>query len=632
MKPFFVVFVLFSLTNVVTAFFLPNKIGSYTNHKYHNNFLIKDSRLNMKNNLKNIDDKINNFVDKIKDLKKKKNNDLISPELNKLNNNKIDDKINNYVDKIKELKKKKNNLIGVVPGLKLLNDDDINDINEIDTDSDNISDDPTTETEIEDEEEEDDEDEEPKFGIRFIFNQPPQPPQPPKSKTASENFQIITNSTYSFKDIGGYENIKEELMQCADLLVNYEKYKKFNVRTPKGIILEGPPGNGKTLLAKCFSGEINVSFIAVAGSQFQEKYVGVGASRVRELFKLADENKPCIIFIDEIDAMGKTRSSDSTQNSERDDTLNELLVALDGFNAHDGVFIIGATNRIDLLDHALIRPGRIDKNIYIGHPDKNTRQAIIDIHLKGKPHDEFINIELLLEMTQGFSGAEIENLLNEAMLYALRNNREQITTIDLEIVLNRMLVGWQSSEIQMSPELLYKIAIHEMGHAICGLLTDHDALIKVSLNLWSPKTPGYTLFETNEKESSLRTKNKLFAHLMVLLSGRIAEEEFFGEAITTGASHDLEVAKRLAEQMILVYGFGSSLIMQSSSEKYKEVVDYEINLLLQTAYDKAKQIIKMSKSLMHDCAGLLIQDNILLADVIITKMKKDYPHLLLFKK
>ena len=617
MKPTFVVFTLLSVANIVTSFIRPNIIGPFSNR----NNLIMKNKLNEKNNLKNIDDNINNFVDKIKDLKKKKYNNDLTPELN----THIDDKINNYVNQIKELKKKKNNLIGVVPGLKLLNDDDIND-NGINTDADNTGDDPTTETELDD-------DEEPKYGIRIIFNQPPQQsPQPPKSKTASENFQIIKNSAYSFKDIGGYNNIKEELMQCADLLVNYEKYKKFNVRTPKGIILEGPPGNGKTLLAKCFSGEINVSFIAVSGSQFQEKYVGVGASRVRELFKLADENKPCIIFIDEIDAMGKTRSSESTNNSERDDTLNELLVALDGFNAHDGVFIIGATNRVDLLDRALIRPGRIDKNIYIGHPDSETRQAILDIHLKGKPHDKSINMDLLLEMTQGFSGAEIENLLNEAMLYALRNNREQITTKDLDLVLNRILVGWQSSQIPMSPELLYKIAIHEMGHAICGLLTDHDDLIKVSLNLFSPNTPGYTLFETNEQESSLITKNKLFSHLMVLLSGRIAEEIFFDQAITTGASHDLEVAKALAEQMILVYGMGTSLIYPTSSEKYKEVIDNEIHLLLQTAYDKAKVIINMSSSLMDECAKLLLIDNILLADTIISKMKKDYPHLPLFKK
>lgn len=631
MKPIFV-FVLFSLLNV-SSFFLPNNLGRTYSQHTKNHIIMKNNKndLNQNKNLKQIDNQINNFVDKINNLKKKKkngNNDLI-PELRKWGDAKIDEKINDYVDQIKTLKKEKNNLIGLVPGLKLLNDKEIDD-DGIET-NEAVSDDATTETDIDADTEEPDDDEEPqpKFGIRFIFNQ--EPPKP-KSTTASENFQIIKNGTHTFKDIGGYENIKEELMQCADMLVNYEKYKKFNVRTPKGIILEGPPGNGKTLLAKCFSGEINVNFIAVSGSQFQEKYVGVGASRVRELFKLADENKPCIIFIDEIDAMGKTRSNEATQNSERDDTLNELLVALDGFNVHDGVFIIGATNRVDLLDHALIRPGRIDKNIFIGPPDKKTREAILGIHLKGKPHDESIDNESLLEMTQGFSGADIENLLNEAMLYALRNNREQITTTDLEQVLNRILVGWQPSEHQMSPDLLYKIAIHEMGHAICGLLTEHDNLIKVSLNMNSPKTPGYTLFEVNERDSSLHTKTKLFSRLMVLLSGRIAEEEFFNSGMTTGASHDLEVAKRLAEQMILVYGMGSSLIYPTSSEKYKEVIDNEINLLLQTAYDKAKVIITMAKPFIDECAKLLIKDNILLADTIISKMKTDYPHLQLFTK
>ena len=631
MKPVFVVFILLSLSNVVSSFFLPNKLGTFSHTSRNHNLIMKNDE---KPNLKSIDNKINNFIDKINNLKKKKRNenkneDLI-PELKELKDKQIDETINDYVNKIKDLKKKKNNLIGKIPGLKLLNDKDIDDIENIET-NEMGSDDATTETEMDyDEDDEDDEDEEPKIGIRIIFNQ--EATQPAKSKTGSENFQIIKNSTYSFKDIGGYENIKEELMQCADLLVNYEKYKKFNIRTPKGIILEGPPGNGKTLLAKCFSGEINVNFIAVSGSQFQEKYVGVGASRVRELFKLADENKPCIIFIDEIDAIGKTRSSEATQNSERDDTLNELLVALDGFKTHDGVFIIGATNRVDLLDHALIRPGRIDKNIYIGHPDKTTRQSILDIHLKGKPHDESIDIELLLEMTQGFSGAEIENLLNEAMLYALRNNREQIKQKDLEQVLNRILVGWQPNEHKMSPELLYKIAIHEMGHAICGLLTEHDELIKVSLNMQSPKTPGYTLFESNEEDNGLQTKNKLFSRLMVLLSGRIAEEVFFNQAVTTGASHDLEVAKQLAEQMILFYGMGSSLIFPNNSEKYKEVIDTEIILLLQTAYDKAKIIIEMSKSFLDQSAKLLLVDNILTVDTIISIIKTNYPHLFLFKK
>lgn len=443
-------------------------------------------------------------------------------------------------------------------------------------------------------------------------------------------FQIDKHPSYSFSDVGGYDNIKHELLQTADILTNFTKYERYNVRTPKGIIFEGPPGNGKTLLAKGFAGEINVSFVAVSGSEFSEKYVGVGASRIRELFHLAEEHKPCVIFIDEIDALARKRGNDMvSSNSEKDQTLNQLLINLDGYKGSNGVFVVGATNRIDLLDPALTRAGRMDKHIYIGNPDAATRRAIVQIHLQGKPVDPSVSIDDVVDMTAGFSGAQIENLLNESMLRALRENREIICSDDLEYIANRILAGWQAMEHHFSDDILDRIGIHEMGHAIVGYFCeDHAKLVKVCLNVWSPKTPGYTLFNATDQNANIYTKTGLVSHLMVLLSGRIAEEVFFGHSVTTGAKHDFEEAYRLAQNMIMQYGMGSQPIYPDSSDQSKYLIDQEVNALILDAQQRALTIINDAKALILDANAVLKSTHLLKVEQIDALIRDRYPHLL----
>ena len=445
----------------------------------------------------------------------------------------------------------------------------------------------------------------------------------------SENFEVMFDYETNFTAVGGYDSIKKELEQCVDLLKNYNKYAKFNVRVPKGLIFEGPPGNGKTLLAKALAGESGTGFIAVSGSQFQEMYVGVGSSRIRELFQLAQKNIPCIIFIDEIDALGRSRGSDKeTSSAERDNTLNELLVCLDGFKTKAGVFLIGATNRADLLDPALLRPGRIDKRVFIGNPDEAARRAILKIHSKGKPRMPDVNDEDLVEITNGFSAAQIENLLNEAMLNALRYDREQFTQDDIDVVYNKVLVGWQPSEHIFTDEMLEKICVHEMGHAIVGLLArNHSKVKKVIINLSSPNSPGYTLFE--KSTSNIFNRDTLFEHLMILLGGRIAEELFYGHlGISTGAISDFEEALTLANKMITYYGMGDMAIYPSHSEKYKELIDNEIAKLLQDAYAYSYGIIDGAKDFIYEGALLLKENRVLTAEQLKEIIETKYAELL----
>jgi cell division protease FtsH len=448
------------------------------------------------------------------------------------------------------------------------------------------------------------------------------------AETASKNFEVIKKYHLRFADIGGYEKVKEELLQCVDILTNYTKYARFNVRIPRGLILEGPPGNGKTLLAKGLAGESGCAFISVSGADFQEKYVGVGPTRIKELFKLANKHIPCIIFIDEIDALGRKRSTDGESSSnERDNTLNALLVELDGFRNNTGIFVVGATNRVDLLDSALTRPGRMDKKVYIGLPDAYTREAILGIHLKGKPHDSSIDVKELVEITEGLSGAQIENLLNEAMLYALRMGHEVFSFKELDTMMNKMMAGWQPVDHAFSSDIIDHIAIHEMGHAIVGILSKHHSkMSKVIINLSSPKTPGYTVFEGST--SNIMIREALFEHLMILLAGRIAEELFYQESVSTGALNDFEEALKLAQKMVMYYGMGKNVIYPSLSEKYKEEIDNEVIYLINAAYDYAEYIVSNCKDIIQETAEILKEDKILKADKLMRLIVEKYPEIL----
>ena len=447
------------------------------------------------------------------------------------------------------------------------------------------------------------------------------------SYTKTKNFEILKNPTTNFNDVGGYENVKDELRQSVDILKNFKKYQKYNVRVPKGLILEGPPGTGKTLIARALAGEARCSFIPVSGSDFQEKYVGVGPTRIKELFRLARENIPCIIFIDEIDAVGRKRSSDGESSSnERDNTLNALLVELDGFKNSTGIFMIAATNRADLLDNALTRPGRIDKKIFIGLPDRITREAILNIHISGKPHDSSIDLPNLVEITEGLSGAQIENLLNEAMLNALRYNKTEFNFNDFDIIMNKMMAGWQPNEHEFTSDIIDHIAIHEMGHAVVGFLSKHHSkMSKVVINLSSPKSPGYTVFESST--SNIYVREALFEHLMILLSGRIAEEVFYNVSVTTGAINDFEEALKLAEKMVLYYGMGSNIIYPSNSEKYKELIDNDVIELINNAYNYANMLIISCKDLIFETSEMLKKDKLLKADDLNALINEKYKDL-----
>lgn len=428
----------------------------------------------------------------------------------------------------------------------------------------------------------------------------------------------------TFDDIAGADNAKQDLMEIVDFLKAPDRYERVGAKIPRGVLLVGPPGTGKTLLARAVAGEANVPFFPCSGSEFIEMFVGVGASRVRQLFAKAVEKSPSIIFIDEIDAIGKQRGSNPLSggggNDERDQTINQLLTAMDGFKGNTGVIVIAATNRPDILDDALLRPGRFDRRVSVDLPDLTGRLGILKIHARGKPLASDVSLESLGKVTVGFSGADLESLCNEAAIYAARAHRDVITADDFEKSLEKLTMGEERRTLLVTDEKKRLIAYHEAGHALLGLaFQDHgfDKLRKISI-VPRGSAGGATYFEPDENhvDLSLVTRQYLEQQIMVTLGGRIAEEIVFGEQkVTTGASGDFQMVHELAYSMITEYGFSDlgPMYLGDSSGMDQEI-NQEVLILVNELYVKAHDIVQSNRALLDDIALALLTKETLIAE------------------
>ena len=429
-----------------------------------------------------------------------------------------------------------------------------------------------------------------------------------------------------FSDVAGLVEEKEEVSELIDFLKNPKKFQKLGARIPKGVLLVGPPGTGKTLLAKAVAGEANVPFYYISGSDFVELFVGVGASRVRDMFKQAKQTAPCLIFIDEIDAVGRQRGTGlGGGHDEREQTLNQLLTEMDGFGANEGIIIIAATNRPDVLDPALLRPGRFDRQVTVSLPDQKERKAILDVHARNKTFEKSVSLENISKRTPGFSGADLENLLNEAALLAVRRNKNAIGMAEIDEATDRVLMGPAKVSRTINEEEKRLVSIHESGHAVIGLkLKDADEVHKITI-IPRGVAGGYTMMLPKEEKISIATKTQLLAQITGLLGGRVAEELYFGE-ITTGASDDFKKATKIARAMVTTYGMSDLGPVQlehpsesvflgrdynNKSQNFSDTValeiDKEVRKIMDECYQNATKILKDNKDLVKLLADTLVE-------------------------
>ena len=434
----------------------------------------------------------------------------------------------------------------------------------------------------------------------------------------------VDSPKVTFKDVAGCEEAVEELHEIKEFLENPKKFQQLGARIPKGVLLYGPPGTGKTLLARAVAGEAGVPFFSISGSDFVEMFVGVGASRVRDLFEQAKQNSPCIIFVDEIDAVGRHRGAGmGGGHDEREQTLNQLLVEMDGFEMKDNIILIAATNRPDILDPALLRPGRFDRQIVVDRPDRPGRKQILDVHSRGKPIDKDIDIDALAAQTPGFTGADLANLVNEAALLAARHGKKLIGMTELEEGIMRVLAGPEKKTRIISEKEKAITAYHEMGHALVGhFLEFTDPVHKISV-VSRGQALGYTISLPTE-DKFLTTKQELMDTLSMTLGGRAAEEVVFGE-ITTGAANDLEKATATAKQMIMRYGMSEELgprtlghdqsmpflgreFQQQAdySEEIAKQIDDEIRRIIEEAHQRATDLLAGKRDLLDSISRILI--------------------------